>query len=268
MNDQQGTPDQPPPAEPLVRLITAFRPARAVQVVAKLGIADLLKNGARDVADLAAATGTDSDALGRLLRCLAGFGVFASDQDGRFRLTPLSDCLRSDAPGGSLRAYAILLGSEESWQSWGGLEHSIRTGQPAFEQAFGEPFFDYFSTHPDAALVFDDAMSSRSREEAAAFVATFDLSAANMIVDVGGGHGTLLAAVLRANPRAGGVLVDDIGFQDLTCRCRHHQVVGIADQADAAVCTTAVVRSDVSTLLVLGPKEPFHTVERHIRQQR
>jgi hypothetical protein len=63
-------------------------------------------------------------------------------------------------------------------------------------------------------------------------------------------------------------LGDDIGFQDLTCRCRHHQVVGIADQADAAVCTTAVVRSDVSTLLVLGPKEPFHTVERHIRQQR
>jgi hypothetical protein len=208
MSAQQGVQGPASPAETLIGLLTIFRLSRAIQLAARLGLADLLRDGPRDAGEMAAATGTDADALGRLLRALAGFGVFASDGKGRFRLTPLSDCLRADAPGGSLRGFALLMDSAESWQSWGNLDHSIRTGRPAFEAAFGETFFTYMSTHPEIARIFDEAMSGRSRAESAAFVAAYDLSFARTVVDVGGGHGTLLAAVLQASPSAHGVLVD------------------------------------------------------------
>ena len=122
---------------------------------------DLDRSGGPPAA-LAAATGTDPDALRRRLRALAGAGVFAKDSEGCFGLTPMAETLRTDAPSGSLRDLAILLGERESWQVWGVLEHSIRTGRLAFDHVFGQPFFDYFATHPGSAARFDAAMSSRS----------------------------------------------------------------------------------------------------------
>jgi SAM-dependent methyltransferase len=205
MTDQMEA--QPPPAVAMARLAATFWASRAVQVTAKLGLADLLAGGPRPPADLADATGTDPDALYRLLRALAGLGVFATDAEGRFRLTRMGECLRTDMPG-SVHGFAVMLGEPESWRPWGELEHSIRTGRPAFDRVFGEPIFDYFSKHPEAARLFDEGMSSRSAQEAAAFVAAYDLSGVVTVVDVAGGRGGLLAAVLRVNAGARGVLFD------------------------------------------------------------
>lgn len=196
------------PAIALRQMATGFFVSRAVQVAAELDIANLLRDGPRLPADLAAASRTDAGALRRLLRALASLGVFAEDTDGRFRLTPMAEYLLSDTPAGSLRDYAIMFGKPENWRAWGELEYSVRTGRPAFERLFGKPLFDYFSEHPGAARVFDAAMAGRSAEEAAALVASYDFSDAIAIVDVGGGRGTLLASVLQANPATLGVLFD------------------------------------------------------------
>ena len=174
--------------------------AQALAVVAKLGVADLLDAGPRTPAEIAAATGTDAAAMYRVLRALAGAGVFAEDESGRFGLTPLAGPLRADA-GDFIRSYAVMTGERWVWQSFGALEHSLRTGTPAFDEVFGAPLFDYYAAHPDAARVSAEGLKSVGRGQDAAVVAAYDFSGAGTVVDVGGGQGGLLAAILAANPR-------------------------------------------------------------------
>jgi hypothetical protein len=188
-------------------MVTGCWISQALYVAAKLGIADLLQEGPQSCARLAEATQTHAGALYRVLRALASVNVFAEDEAGHFSLTPLADLLRTDALG-SLRAFAIMLGTPEHWRAWEGVLHSVRTGQPAFDQVFGIPLFQYFPTHPEAAQIFDDAMTSRSGQENTAIVATYDFAAAHTVVDVGGGQGTLLASILDVHPNARGVLFD------------------------------------------------------------
>ena len=125
----------PPPAQALTHLLAGAWLAQAIAIIARLGVADLLSAGPRTPAELASATGSEATAMYRVLRALAGAGIFAEDQ-GRFDLTPLAGPLRSDAAD-SIRAYAVMTGERWVWQSIGGLEHSLRTGAPAFEQIFG-----------------------------------------------------------------------------------------------------------------------------------
>jgi O-methyltransferase/methyltransferase family protein len=191
----------------LLHMMTGCWISQALYVAAKLGIADLLQEGPQSCARLAEATQTHAGALYRVLRALASVGVFAEDEMGCFRLTPLADLLRTDAPG-SLRAFAIMLGAPEHWRAWEGVLHSVRTGQPAFDHVFGIPLFQYFPTHPEAARIFDDAMTSRSGQENTAILAAYDFAAAHTVVDVGGGQGTLLASILEVHPHARGVLFD------------------------------------------------------------
>lgn len=191
----------------LLRLVTACWASKAVCLAARLGIADRLRDGPRPAAELAAATGMHADALYRLLRALASLGVFEEVDAHAFRLTPLAQYLRTDVPD-SLHALAVLLGEPEHWRSWEGLIHSVRTGRPAFDAAFGMPFFGYLGAHPEAARRFDDAMASRSAGENAAILAAYDFSTARVVVDVGGGTGTLVRALLAANPRLRGVVFD------------------------------------------------------------
>ncbi|HET6467429.1 MAG TPA: methyltransferase [Geminicoccaceae bacterium] len=179
---------------------------QAVHVAARLGIADLLGDGPKPPAALAAATGTDATALYRLLRALASLGVFAEDAGGRFTLTPLAEGLRSDAPG-SLRGYAIMMGEEWHWRAWGELLESVRTGGSAFERVHGCELFRYFAEHPEAARVFNAAMTSRTGQETAAVTGAYDWPAGT-IVDVGGGQGALLTAILARRPEARGILFD------------------------------------------------------------
>jgi O-methyltransferase domain/Dimerisation domain len=179
----------------------------AISAAARLGLADLLRDGPRTAADLAAAAGVHPDALGRLLRALAGLGLFVEDAEGRFGLTPTGAPLRSDVPG-SMRGYAIMLGEPWHREAWSALPLSVERDQPGFDAVHGMGVFDYLARHPEAGAVFAEAMTSVSRHTAEAVAAAYPLDGVETLVDVGGGHGLLLATLLAANPGVRGVLFD------------------------------------------------------------
>lgn len=194
-------------ATEMMRLLNGVRVTQALAVAARLGIADLLTDGARSSDDLASAVGAHPDALYRLLRALASLGVFAEEDGRRFAQTPLSAALREGHPA-SMRAHAIFLGDEISYHTWADLAYTITTDAPSFDHIYGEPHFDYLATHPAAAETFNRAMSASSVRIAAAVTAGYDFTGAQVVVDVGGGQGALLAAILRANPSLRGTLFD------------------------------------------------------------
>lgn len=179
---------------------------QAIHVAAKLALADLVAGGPKSVDDLANATHTHGPSLARLLRALASLGIFAEDTTGRYRQTALSDTLRSDHPD-SIQPSVMMLGADFFWKPIGALEETVRTGEPSFENLYGAPFFDYLAGHPEDATVFNAAMSS-SPGYLAAVVGAYSFAKFERIVDVGGGRGNLLAAILTANPRLRGVLYD------------------------------------------------------------
>jgi O-methyltransferase domain len=196
-----------PPALALLQQALGFWVSQAICVVARLGIADLLKDGPLATETLAVAAGVHAPSLYRVLRTLASVGIFAEGADGRFDLTPRAAPLRRDAPD-SIRPYILLVG--EAWYSGPAehLLHSVQTGRPAFERVHGADFFTFLARDPAAAAVFDAAMTSRSTQENAALAAACDCSGLGTLIDVGGGHGSLLAAILRATPGLRGVLFD------------------------------------------------------------
>jgi SAM-dependent methyltransferase/DNA-binding transcriptional ArsR family regulator len=202
-----STSPDPSPGERLLEILFGFMTTQAIAVAAKLGVADLLKDGPRSAEDLARATGADPRALSRVLRSLAGAGIFAVDGSGRFRLTPLAEPLRQDAPG-TLRDFAVFMGADFHWQTWGGLEETVRSARPAFERRHGKAFFDYLPDHAEEARIFHDAMTSLSAWASGAVAAAYDFSGFAKLVDVGGGHGLLLATILRKYVRLRGVLFD------------------------------------------------------------
>jgi hypothetical protein len=175
-------------------------------VVAELGIADLLADGPCTVEELAATTDAHADSLYRLLRALAGVGVFAHDEHGRFSLTPLADLMRSDVPG-SQRALAILMGGEFH-AAWGELLHSTKTGEPGFNKRFGMPFFQYMAEHPDRHYLYDAAMEGVHGRETQLMLDAYDFSIFGTVIDVGGGNGSTLAGILARHPTVQGILFD------------------------------------------------------------
>jgi hypothetical protein len=209
MDQQQPNAKQntfPPPVQ-LFEIATGFMKSQAIYVAAKLGIADLLKDGVKNITELARITGTDSNSLYRLLRALASVGIFAEKDKGFFELTPMASALRSDVPM-SLRPYAMLLGDKSWWDSWGNLLHSVKTGEAAFDRLFGMDYTEYLEKHPDLVHIFNETMSSVSQTHNPAIVASYDFSGFQKIVDVGGGHGNLITAILKANLSLKGVLFD------------------------------------------------------------
>jgi O-methyltransferase/methyltransferase family protein len=191
----------------LRQLIMGFRVTQLLYVAAKLGIADHLAQGPRTAGDLASVVAADAGALYRLLRALASLGIFAETADGRFELTTTAELLRRDRPG-SLRSTALLYGDELLWRAYGCLSLAIETGHSAFEQVYGEPFYDYLSQHPNSASLFHEAMTGFSELEAAAIMAAYDLASVSAVVDVGGGQGALMAAFLRAHPHLRAIILD------------------------------------------------------------
>jgi len=179
---------------------------QAIHVAAKLALADFVAGGPKSTRELADATRTHGPAMARLLRALTSLGIFVEDTTGWYRQTALSDSLRSDHPE-SIRPFAMMLGAHFVWKPSGALQETVRTGQPSFERVYGAPFFEYLAGHPDDAAFFNAAMSS-SPGYLAAIVGAYDFSKFERIVDVGGGHGLLLAGILAANPRLRGVLYD------------------------------------------------------------
>jgi hypothetical protein len=198
---------QTPPDVALVQLIFGKCIAMAISVVAKLRIADLLADGPKSVADLAAQTKTHAPSLFRVLRALAAVGVFAEQADGRFALTPMGEYLRTGVKG-SLRGIADYCGSDWSWRAWGNLLESVRTGRTAFDAIFGEQAFDYLAKHPDESAVFNEGMTGFSSSIAPAVAEAYDFSAFKTVADVGGGHGILLTTILQAYPAVKGIVFD------------------------------------------------------------
>jgi len=198
-------PDVPPQAA-LQRLLRGARITQVLYAAAKLGIADQLANGPKTSDELATATGAHPDALYRVLRALASLGVFEEREARRFALTPVGALLQSDHPD-SMSAFTVFLG-EEAYRAWDDLLYSVMTGAPAFDHVYGASHFAYLATHPEASAAFNQTMSDMSRRSASAVVTAYDFAEAGTIVDVGGGQGMLLAAILRAHPALRGVLMD------------------------------------------------------------
>jgi hypothetical protein len=210
-------------------LLTASWISQGISVAARLRIADSIGAAAVPVGRLAQAAQCDEDSLYRLLRMLGDAGVFVEQPDRCFGLTRLGELLRSDHPN-SMRAFAAYLGEPWHWQAWGGLEGSVRTGEPAPIGAAREPLFTYLAGHPDAAAAFDAAMADLSNARDMSAVASYDFSRFNTLVDVGGGEGQLVRSVLRSYQDVRGVLYDlpqviaraqpIIDTEGLAARCR------------------------------------------------
>jgi hypothetical protein len=191
----------------LRQLSTGFWVSKAVAVAAELGIADLLKDGPKNVDDLAQAVGAHRGALYRLLRGIASVGVFAEEELGHFALTPLATLLLTHSHQ-SWRPAAIMSGEPWTWLPWGDLLYSVKTGNPAFDHLFDMEFDTYLSHDAGAADIFQAFMNVATAEEAMAVASVYDFSGLTTVVDVGGGRGALVASILQANPHLHGILFE------------------------------------------------------------
>jgi len=195
------------PQAQLMKMSMAYGVSRLLHVAAELNLADCLANGPRTAEELAGQTGTHGPSLYRAMRALTDLGMFTEDRDHRFSLTPLSEALRTGAPG-SARSTVLMLTGDLFYRAMDNLLFSVQTGKTGFEQAFGMPFFDWLENHPEQASMFSETMVGYHGPEHAAVVAAYDFSAFETIVDVGGATGNFLAAILGSYPQPRGVLFD------------------------------------------------------------
>ncbi|WP_370329176.1 methyltransferase [Mycolicibacterium hippocampi] len=191
----------------LLELASGAWTTASLYTAAKLGIPDRLATGPAHAEDVAARIGADPDAVQRLMRALAGRGVFKRRRDGRFVNTAIGNALRSDSEG-SLRDMVLFIGHPARWEDWGNLLHSVQTGEPAVHKVRGMSFFDYLNTDPEFAQVFNNAMTAVSGLANEPTLREYDFTGFRLIVDVGGGHGALLATILRSAPESRGILYD------------------------------------------------------------
>jgi hypothetical protein len=196
-----------PPQLALQQLIQGFQVTQSIYVAAKLGIADLLKDGPRTSEELARATGVHASSLYRVLRLLTAVDLLIEEEPNFFVLTPLGAYLQKGVPG-SMRDTALLYCDKPFWQVWGNLLHSVETGEPSFEHVFGLEVFEYKLQHPDYSALFNNMMTEWTAAVAPTVAAAYDFSAVRALVDVGGGHGQMLASILREYPDLHGVLFD------------------------------------------------------------
>jgi len=209
--NKQATPSTTPTTHSdrstMFALINGYRISQMLAVVAALRIADHVQSSPQTVSELARLTGAHEEALYRVLRTVAGFGVFHEGPERTFALTPLAATLLDKADA-SLRTDAQVIAQEWSWRAWGGLLESVQTGRTAFDEVFGHNTWEFFQTHPDASALFNNWMLVLSRRSADSILDAIDLTSTNVVVDVGGGHGALLRAILHRHDSVRGVLFD------------------------------------------------------------
>jgi ubiquinone/menaquinone biosynthesis C-methylase UbiE len=203
--ENNQAPQNKSPHTALVQLINGYWNTQLIYVAAKLGIADLLKDGSLSCEELASKTETNAQSVYRLMRALASVGLFA-EENGYFKLTPVGIYLQSDIPG-SVQPLAILAGKEH-YRAWEDLLYSVQTGKSAFEHIYDMPVFDYYCQHPEAGENFDKAMTTGSVATNARVIKSYDFSPIRKLVDVGGGNGSFLTSVIKANPTMQGILFD------------------------------------------------------------
>ncbi|HEY2387749.1 MAG TPA: methyltransferase [Candidatus Binatia bacterium] len=228
-NPQSAAPSLPPQAV-LYQLSTGHYVSRALNLAARLGIAELLKDGPRPVGELATATETHPGSLQRLLRLLVTAGVFAEPSAGTFALAPLGEFLRGDVPGSAL-AMVKLFSGHRTQDAWKELEYCVRTGEPAYRKRGIEDPFVEMAQQPEEAANFDAAMADFTRLAAVAVAATYDFAPLRSVTDVGGGTGALLIGILKAHPHLRGVVYDR---PDVVERARQEIARrGLAERCDA-----------------------------------
>jgi orsellinic acid C2-O-methyltransferase len=215
--------------ERLNGLLYGFMPVQLAYVMTRLELADLLDGNSLTVAELSAETGTRPDLMRRLVRGLAGVGLVGVASGDRVSLTEMGSLLGSDTPG-SMRDIALHRGGE-AFAAWGELEHAVRTGEPAFQAAHGEPFFEYLRGNPDAGAAFDGTMARLSDRVVGEAVTHYDFGAASRILDLGGGRGHFVAAVLEAHPELVGAVFDVPEVAEAAAE--HLDARGLGDRADA-----------------------------------
>src|SRR6185295_13900921 len=195
---------RPPATAAMLGHITAYWTSQLVFVAATLGLADELARRPLAPDVLAERLGVHAPSLRRVMRALAGLGVLVERPDGRYRLTRVGQTLRSDVPG-SLRNFALMMADDYNWKAWGALLHGVRTGEIPFDHVHGEPIFPFLRARPEKDRVFSESMASISGVENAAIARAFPFGRLRTLVDVGGAHGHLLAAILGRYRKVRGI---------------------------------------------------------------
>lgn len=201
------TPQTIPPFVNMLQMLHGLHFSTCLSCLAQLGIPDLVETGPQSAAELAAQVGVQPQALYRLMRATASIGVLAEGPDGKFSETPLSAVLRSNARP-TARHLAMMGAREWHMRGWERLEYTVRTGQTALDDVYGMPAFAYFSSHPAEAQIFNDTMTGLSMLDSPAIAEACSFDGIRSIVDVGGGHGLLLANILERNPHLRGTLYE------------------------------------------------------------
>jgi orsellinic acid C2-O-methyltransferase len=204
--DAAETKASPANARQLLEIVNSSWTTQATYVAAYLRIPDLLAGETRSIPELARATGAHAPALRRLMRALVTIGICRENGDDAYELTPLGSLLRADVAD-SLRSWTLYWGGT-MWSVWGNLLHSVNTGESAKKLATGSEGFDRLEADPESAANFNRAMVELTRLDSASIVSACDFSEMTTVMDVGGGYGELLAAILDANPALRGVVFD------------------------------------------------------------
>lgn len=196
----------------VMQMLNGYVNTQIIYATAKVGLPDLLAAAPQTCAELTGATGLDQARLHRLLRGAVRCGLLLEEADGRFVLTPLGATLQRDVAG-SVYEVALLTG-EEWYPAWSALYQTLQTGETAFDTVFGESFFDHLAAHPAAKRHFNHYMASRTSQVVNELLRVYDFSQVTRVVDIGGGNGTLVTALLQAHPHLHGVVFDAPGVID------------------------------------------------------
>jgi O-methyltransferase len=197
----------PPQQQVMMQLLFGKQLTYSLSGAARLGVADHMDDKPKPVEEIAAETGAHAPSLYRVMRMLASFGVFKEGPPRHFALTPAGELLKSNVPG-TVRYFAMMFGDEWTTRAYEHFTSCLRTGQDGVSQAYGKDVFDLLAERPDQLATFQAAMTSGSTLAGNAITQAYDFSGIKRLADVGGGHGLLLAAILRANPKLHGVLFD------------------------------------------------------------
>jgi hypothetical protein len=196
-----------PPQQAMMQLLFGKQLTYCLSGVARLGVADHMNATPMPVEEIAAKTGAHAPSLYRVMRTLAGLGVFKEAPGKRFALTPAGELLKSDVPG-TVKYFAMMFGDEWTTRAYEHFTSCLRTGQDGVSQAYGKDVFDLLAERPGQLATFQAAMTSGSTLAGDAITQAYDFGGIKRLADVGGGHGALLASILRRNPNMQGVLFD------------------------------------------------------------
>ena len=193
-----------PPQVEMMKFILGKWISKPIYVVAKLRIADILSDGPKSIEELAQMINVHASSLYRVMRALACLGIFYEKNDGRFELTPMAECLKSDA----LRPISLMMHSDWHDRAWDNLLESVKTGEKAFDKVHGMPIFDWFRENPQAAQIYNEANAIKAITSHRAIIGAYDFSGISSLTDIGGGNGSLMVEILKANPLLSGVVAE------------------------------------------------------------